>query len=149
MLLWCSNKFYMNRNKMQCALQQLSIQNQMLTDVLCYWTWTTIAIAITNANPKTHRNQDESSFTIWACYAINRWSNSIIIISKQCYQIYKRTRIFITPRVVEFSMKSNFPESISATHAEDRNHQNRPWRPLKSHVIINLSAVILLRRLLT
>ena len=46
MLLLCPNKFYMNRNEMQCALQQLSIQNRMLIDVLCYWIWTTIAIAI-------------------------------------------------------------------------------------------------------
>ena len=38
--------------------------------------------------------------------------NEIFIIEtievKHCYQIYKRTRIFVTPRVIEFSMKSKY-----------------------------------------
>ena len=47
--------------------------------------------------------------------------------AKYCYQISKRTRIFVTPRVVEFSMKFNLPKSILVIHhnrAEDRDrHQ--------------------------
>ena len=46
--------------------------------------------------------------------------------AKHCHQIYKRTRIFVTPRVVEFSMKSNLLNSKPTTHhthAEDRNRR--------------------------
>ena len=71
--------------------------------------------------------------------------------AKHCYQIYKRTRIFVTPRVVELSMKSNLSKSIPAiqhNHAEDRNRRKGsriPQNAMKSRVIINLSADIIPR----
>ena len=72
------------------------------------------------------------------------------------YRWYKRKRIFVTPRVVELSMKSICPESITATHYHHaKDQQSSQFDPechvnaMKCHVIINLSADILLRRLLT
>ena len=76
--------------------------------------------------------------------------------AKHCYQIYKRTRIFVTPRVVEPSMKSNFVQNLyqpiitNTQKISNRHKRSRmPQNAMKGHVITNLSADILLRRLLT
>ena len=72
---------------------------------------------------------------------------------------YHRTRIFTTPRVVELSMKSKRAQIYTSYLSQScRRSQSpkRPWRlprmpqtAMKCQVIINLSADILLRRLLT
>ena len=171
-----------NWNEMKCVLQPLLLPSNAQQTCMCQRNWIVIAVVINSSRIEDKRNlfhhqMSKSKINEFQCFDYELWINWLRIITKiemkeatttyiqskftdsQSYRWYKRTRIFVTPRVVEFSMKSNTPETITITyhnHAEDHNRHNliknatkMPRNAMKCHVIINLSADILTRGLLT
>ena len=92
---------------------------------MCQWNWNAIPKSTTTDANKCQLN---TSFVVTI-----RITNQQIVTQRIPFIQQHSMRIFVTPRVVEFSMKSNLSKSISVIHhnyAEDRNRRNRsqlPW----------------------